>query len=50
MVDGADIVYARVWNIPGARNVINPLKLFIIGWHELCLAAVRYLLFLSFTR
>ena len=34
-----------VWNIPGARNLINPLKLFTIGWHELChIAAVRHLL------
>jgi hypothetical protein len=34
------IVYAvvifGVWNIPGARVIINPLKLFTIGWHELC--------------
>ncbi|KAI0367055.1 hypothetical protein BV20DRAFT_971167 [Pilatotrama ljubarskyi] len=34
------VVYAVVifafWNIPGARVVINPLKLFTIGWHELC--------------
>jgi len=34
------VVYAVVifalWNIPGARNLINPLKLFTIGWHELC--------------
>ncbi|CDO73276.1 hypothetical protein BN946_scf185008.g38 [Trametes cinnabarina] len=34
------VVYAVVifafWNIPGARTVINPLKLFTIGWHELC--------------
>ena len=34
-----------VWNIPGARNLINPLKLFTIGWHELChIAAVRRIL------
>ncbi|KIP10028.1 hypothetical protein PHLGIDRAFT_28708 [Phlebiopsis gigantea 11061_1 CR5-6] len=34
------VVYAVVifafWNIPGARVLINPLKLFTIGWHELC--------------
>ncbi|KAI8996560.1 peptidase M50B-like-domain-containing protein [Trametes punicea] len=34
------VVYAVVifafWNIPGARTLINPLKLFTIGWHELC--------------
>ncbi|KAI0258710.1 peptidase M50B-like-domain-containing protein [Gloeopeniophorella convolvens] len=34
------VVYAVVlfglWNIPGARVIINPLKLFAIGWHELC--------------
>jgi len=34
------VVYAVIifafWNIPGARNLINPLKLFTIGWHELC--------------
>jgi hypothetical protein len=34
------VVYAVVlfglWTIPGARLIINPLKLFAIGWHELC--------------
>ncbi|OBZ74017.1 Glycogen debranching enzyme [Grifola frondosa] len=34
------VVYAVVifafWVIPGARVVITPLKLFTIGWHELC--------------
>ncbi|PSR76132.1 hypothetical protein PHLCEN_2v8630, partial [Hermanssonia centrifuga] len=34
------VVYAVVifalWNVPGARVLINPLKLFTIGWHELC--------------
>ncbi|KAI0269627.1 peptidase M50B-like-domain-containing protein, partial [Russula aff. rugulosa BPL654] len=34
------IVYAVVlfglWTIPGARLMITPLKLFAIGWHELC--------------
>jgi len=24
------------WFLPGARTVIAPLKLFVIGWHELC--------------
>ncbi|EGN96597.1 hypothetical protein SERLA73DRAFT_58655, partial [Serpula lacrymans var. lacrymans S7.3] len=30
------VVIFGVWNIPGARTLINPLKLFTIGWHELC--------------
>ncbi len=34
------VVYAVIifaaWVIPGARVVITPLKLFTIGWHELC--------------
>ena len=30
------VVIFAVWNIPAVRNVINPLKLFTIGWHELC--------------
>ncbi|KAI0058995.1 hypothetical protein BV25DRAFT_1179769 [Artomyces pyxidatus] len=34
------VVYAVVlfglWTVPGARIVITPLKLFAIGWHELC--------------
>ena len=38
------VVYAVIlfalWNIPGARVVINPLKLFAIGWHEMCHAIV----------
>jgi hypothetical protein len=30
------------WFLPGARTVIAPLKLFVIGWHELChMLAVR---------
>ena len=30
------------WFLPGARTVIAPLKLFVIGWHELChMMAVR---------
>ncbi|THH07010.1 hypothetical protein EW146_g9445 [Bondarzewia mesenterica] len=31
------------WNIPGARLLINPLKLFTIGWHELCHAMMAIL-------
>jgi hypothetical protein len=30
------VVIFAVWNIPGARTIINPLKLMTIGWHELC--------------
>jgi len=30
------VVIFGVWNVPGVRNLINPLKLFTIGWHELC--------------
>jgi len=30
------IVIFAFWNIPGARVIINPLKLLTIGWHELC--------------
>jgi len=30
------VVIFALWNIPGARNLINPLKLMTIGWHELC--------------
>ena len=30
------VVIFGMWNIPGARTLINPLKLFTIGWHELC--------------
>ncbi|KAI9509126.1 peptidase M50B-like-domain-containing protein [Russula earlei] len=41
------LVYAVVlfglWNIPGARLLINPLKLFAIGWHELCHAILAVL-------
>ncbi|KDQ61774.1 hypothetical protein JAAARDRAFT_55110 [Jaapia argillacea MUCL 33604] len=25
-----------IWNIPGFRVLLNPLKLMTIGWHELC--------------
>lgn len=30
------VVIFALWNIPGARLLITPLKLFTIGWHELC--------------
>ncbi|KAJ7281794.1 peptidase M50B-like-domain-containing protein [Mycena rebaudengoi] len=30
------VVIFGFWNVPGVRNCINPLKLFAIGWHELC--------------
>ncbi|KAJ7583276.1 peptidase M50B-like-domain-containing protein [Mycena floridula] len=30
------VVIFGFWNVPGIRNAINPLKLFTIGWHELC--------------
>ncbi|KAB5594965.1 hypothetical protein CTheo_1598 [Ceratobasidium theobromae] len=30
------VVISALWHIPGARTLINPLKLFTIGWHELC--------------
>ncbi|KAG8744194.1 hypothetical protein FRC10_010660 [Ceratobasidium sp. 414] len=30
------VVISAVWHIPGARTLINPLKLFTIGCHELC--------------
>ncbi|KAH7335301.1 peptidase M50B-like-domain-containing protein [Rhizoctonia solani] len=29
------VVISALWHIPGARTLINPLKLFTIGWHEL---------------
>lgn len=36
------VVIFGVWNVPLVRNLINPLKLFTIGWHELChIIAVR---------
>lgn len=36
------VVIFGFWNVPGIRNVINPLKLFTIGAHELChIIAVR---------
>jgi len=30
------VIIFGFWNVPVVRNVINPLKLFTIGWHELC--------------
>ncbi|KAH8093803.1 peptidase M50B-like-domain-containing protein [Cristinia sonorae] len=30
------VVIFAFWNIPGARVLINPLKMLTIGWHELC--------------
>ncbi|KAH7907359.1 peptidase M50B-like-domain-containing protein [Hygrophoropsis aurantiaca] len=30
------VVIFGIWNIPGVRTLINPLKLFTIGWHEFC--------------
>lgn len=30
------VVIFALWNVPGARVLINPLKLLTIGWHELC--------------
>lgn len=36
------VIIFGFWNVPGVRNCINPLKLFTIGWHELChIIAVR---------
>ncbi|KJA23587.1 hypothetical protein HYPSUDRAFT_137554 [Hypholoma sublateritium FD-334 SS-4] len=35
MVAMAVIIFG-FWNVPVVRNFINPLKLFAIGWHELC--------------
>ena len=30
------VIIFGFWNVPVIRNLINPLKLFTIGWHELC--------------
>ncbi|THU99121.1 hypothetical protein K435DRAFT_508685 [Dendrothele bispora CBS 962.96] len=30
------VVIFGFWNVPGIRNIINPLKLFTIGLHEFC--------------
>ncbi|KAJ8521537.1 hypothetical protein ONZ45_g1733 [Pleurotus djamor] len=30
------VIIFGFWNVPGVRHIINPLKLFTIGWHELC--------------
>jgi len=37
------VIIFGFWNVPVVRNLINPLKLFTIGWHELChVSAVRH--------
>jgi len=30
------VVVVALWFLPGARTLISPFKLFIIGFHELC--------------
>ncbi|TFK71661.1 hypothetical protein BDN72DRAFT_427164 [Pluteus cervinus] len=30
------VIIFGFWNVPVVRNLITPLKLFTIGWHELC--------------
>lgn len=30
------VIIFGFWNVPVIRNLIYPLKLFTIGWHELC--------------
>ena len=38
------VIVFGFWNVPIVRTLINPLKLFTIGWHELChVCAVRRL-------
>ncbi|CAG7847777.1 SubName: Full=Uncharacterized protein {ECO:0000313/EMBL:CCA69551.1} [Serendipita indica DSM 11827] len=37
------IVAFAFWTFPVVRVVINPLKLFVIGWHEFCHIAVAIL-------
>ncbi|EJD07410.1 uncharacterized protein FOMMEDRAFT_100622 [Fomitiporia mediterranea MF3/22] len=37
------VVIFALWNIPGARVVINPLKLLTISWHEACHIAAAIL-------
>ncbi|KAL0953562.1 hypothetical protein HGRIS_004782 [Hohenbuehelia grisea] len=37
------VVIFGFWNVPGVRNVVNPLKLFTIGWHELCHISIAIL-------
>lgn len=45
------VVIFALWVIPGARVLINPLKLFTIGWHEFChIVAVRLARNSSFSR
>jgi hypothetical protein len=39
------VIMFGFWNVPIVRNFINPLKLFTIGWHELChVFAVRFVM------
>ena len=41
------VIIFGFWNVPIVRNFINPLKLFTIGWHELChVFAVRFVMYL----
>ncbi|EDR14681.1 uncharacterized protein LACBIDRAFT_305551 [Laccaria bicolor S238N-H82] len=37
------VIIFGFWNVPVVRNCINPLKLFTIGWHELCHIAAAIL-------
>jgi len=37
------VVIFGMWNLPGFRKLLNPLKLMSIGWHELCHIAVAIL-------
>lgn len=37
------VIIFGVWNVPGLRNLIGPLKLFTIGLHELCHVVVAVL-------
>ncbi|KAG8900226.1 hypothetical protein FRC01_010213 [Tulasnella sp. 417] len=30
------VLVVPFWFLPGARTIIAPLKLYVIGWHELC--------------
>jgi hypothetical protein len=40
------VIIFGFWNVPIVRNLMNPLKLFTIGWHELChVIAVRSVLY-----
>lgn len=37
------VVVFAMWNLPGVKRLINPLKLMTVGWHELCHIAVAIL-------